>query len=710
MNKQIILIFYLLFIALGVFSQTTTRISDLQADTIDAVAGDSARVLLVKAGPDNDKTRQAYLVDVKKFVSKSFTTSGDTLFAEGRAILDLNRYLDNTDAQDLSKNGDILSLSGSSSTIDLSEYSNSTVDTSVIATKYDLAIRDDNLDNQFLTGDKAMIIVAGQSNAAGSSSAGDSMVAFSCANVYVMGEATRSWQPFSMNDNNVHDNSFSNYPNPLLAVAREWQRRIDNGASLPDLYVLNVSDGARGFSLTTPTNQNTWNPFRLKGDSTSLWDMPVVGVQNDNNSLFELLRDAIENGVEELQKDGARVVHVATIWNQYETDAQSSSAADDYQNNIRLLRNMIDQSLGVKDANFFYWYPRSVVFTQSAALRTVFDEFEKAESYVYRIDPFTAPTYVNTSPNFGVFADAQHYDSLTQEWGGQLVLKTVLDTLKNYKSVFRPTGGVSLWEDVGVGIEPGNSNVRITPDGNSYFLQKLSIGTSSNSGKLHVLDSGSSQLFLEGSGNFSSISFFSSPTGNTSFSDGTTVGLISKDLRFWNYENADIYFGVNGAEVFRLNNDGDIELQGDVGINTNNPIMDLHIVVDDSDVAAFESTANFGSTHYFNAQTGNTLYEDGFTVGGISRDARFWNYENADMYFGVNGVEMLRIDNAGKVHIKEDSEIDGALQLDDVFKMTPTSTAPVSPASGWIYFDDGTNRTDTNPGPRYYNGTSWVDL
>jgi len=39
-----------------------------------------------------------------------------------------------------------------------------------------------------------------------------------------------------------------------------------------------------------------------------------------------------------------------------------------------------------------------------------------------------------------------------------------------------------------------------------------------------------------------------------------------------------------------------------------------------------------------------------------------------------------------------------------------TNTAPVSPLSGAIYLDDGTNREDGKPGFRYFDGSIWIDL
>jgi hypothetical protein len=44
------------------------------------------------------------------------------------------------------------------------------------------------------------------------------------------------------------------------------------------------------------------------------------------------------------------------------------------------------------------------------------------------------------------------------------------------------------------------------------------------------------------------------------------------------------------------------------------------------------------------------------------------------------------------------------LQISDVVRIVPRTTAPASPVKGMMYIDDGSNKL------RYYNGTDWIDL
>lgn len=53
---------------------------------------------------------------------------------------------------------------------------------------------------------------------------------------------------------------------------------------------------------------------------------------------------------------------------------------------------------------------------------------------------------------------------------------------------------------------------------------------------------------------------------------------------------------------------------------------------------------------------------------------------------------------------------DGAPGISGAENLSHTDEIPSNPEVGQFYIDDGTNRSDNNPGFRYYNGTNWIDL
>ena len=53
--------------------------------------------------------------------------------------------------------------------------------------------------------------------------------------------------------------------------------------------------------------------------------------------------------------------------------------------------------------------------------------------------------------------------------------------------------------------------------------------------------------------------------------------------------------------------------------------------------------------------------------------------------------------------------MDGQIEF-NTLKSTAASSEPSSPETGEIYLDDGSNRTDSYIGFRYYDGSEWIDI
>jgi len=54
--------------------------------------------------------------------------------------------------------------------------------------------------------------------------------------------------------------------------------------------------------------------------------------------------------------------------------------------------------------------------------------------------------------------------------------------------------------------------------------------------------------------------------------------------------------------------------------------------------------------------------------------------------------------------------INGEPGNDGIFSLQMTNELPTNPNSSKIYLDDGSNREDSKPGFRYFDGTNWIDL
>lgn len=279
-------------------------------------------------------------------------------------------------------------------------------------------ITDDN------ASDAAFMVVMGQSNAAGR----DGTAVAAAANVHVMPRGTRAFAPYSNTDSNVAKSEGSDHINPLSSIAEEWQARIDGGADLPDLYIINISVGGRGLGATAPNN--TWNPDLINSGG-GVWPVAGTGVNDATNfSLYTLADEAIRAGVAELVNAGRRPVHLGTIWNQWESDSQSDAAVETYANEIRRVRSMVDAALNIEDASFICWRPssHSAAFDANRPyMGEVIDDLSNSERNVYTIDPEQSPQYTGAGPQYGIFFDAVHYIGAVQTWAGQQVVADILD-------------------------------------------------------------------------------------------------------------------------------------------------------------------------------------------------------------------------------------------------------------------------------------------
>jgi len=278
----------------------------------------------------------------------------------------------------------------------------------------------------FSDGDVAMIGVAGQSNAEGVATNPDDAEVFTSSNIFVMQAGARVWTPYTNSNNNVYRTFASDKPNPLNALAKGWQDRINAGENLPDLYILNVSRGGQAFSFHEANCR--WNPFAWKQNKIGTWNDPVSGVVDLDVSLFKLFRDALMAGVEELQSDGKRVIYMGTIWAHWNQDNVTISAANQYLANLSLLRSMIDSALGIEDSNFFYFFPTSNGNIGKPIIISAFENYQATYKNVFQIRLSDAPNYTGVAPDYGVFiSDNIHINLPTYTFLSSDILTKMLD-------------------------------------------------------------------------------------------------------------------------------------------------------------------------------------------------------------------------------------------------------------------------------------------
>tara|TARA_R110000796_G_scaffold5225_3_gene19847 strand:- start:1126 stop:3174 length:2049 start_codon:yes stop_codon:yes gene_type:complete len=353
-------------------------------------------------------------------------------------------------------------------TIDVSPFrvkSTVSVDTTVLSDTPIKKIKPNVLTNTIRTNDVAFVIVMGQSNAAGTN--GTAPVAADCPDVYVMGEGAYTFKSYDNINNNVFGDLHADKSNPQTEIAREWQiRKNADPTNVPDLYIINISRGGTGFDYSFSTNSQ-WDPF-LRKNGAPFYALPEEGTVLVASSLFYTAQKAIKEALLQFAKNGQRASHVGTIWNQWENDALTQTAADRYPANLLIVRKMVDDALGIKDADFYTWRPLSLGTTYAATIvqhQTQFDEFIKDNNNTFLIDARDFANYDGVGNRMGVFTnDFVHYDQTSQENGAKFFLDN---------SWFASDGRRA--RPVAASMDQIVSNIQLSVDG-SLFETKVTNG------------------------------------------------------------------------------------------------------------------------------------------------------------------------------------------------------------------------------------------
>lgn len=208
----------------------------------------------------------------------------------------------------------------------------------------------------------------------------------------------------------------------ISEFARLWQRDINKGSQLPDLYVIQISIGAQGIDKDERNGLNMWYPYRE----------PVIkygNLQEVNISLYPLATHILKLAMEDLKKSGKNPVILGLHWNQWETEVDSGKdVLNRAKENYRNLLDGFYQALSCKCKTYLY-RPISQVYHNEEGrhyISAIFDELENTESNIQIIDIKNSPIWDENLPNKGIFQeDLVHYNNFAQKWFAMYQYKQV---------------------------------------------------------------------------------------------------------------------------------------------------------------------------------------------------------------------------------------------------------------------------------------------
>jgi hypothetical protein len=289
--------------------------------------------------------------------------------------------------------------------------------------------------------------------------------------------------------------------------------------------------------------------------------------------------------------------------------------------------------------------------------------------------------------------------SLTKPDGSPVINVPWSNSSINNNNIFYNLGNVGIGTTNPISLlDVRNGNVIIN-NGN------LGIGTTNPISQLHLSSSINSDIILR---------FTDASTGNT-INDGLILEKdITQAGLLWNFENADLILGTNSQERLRIKNTGNIGIGttnpqalldirgnvilsgsllkpngspvinvpwsnssinnnnifynlGNVGIGTTNPISLLdvrngNVVINNGNlgigitnpISQLHLSSNINSDiiiRLTDSSTGFTNNDGLILEKDITQAGLLWNFENADLIFGTNNQERLRIKNTGNIGI-----------------------------------------------------------
>ena len=192
--------------------------------------------------------------------------------------------------------------------------------------------------------------------------------------------------------------------------AAKWQKAIDDGAELPDLYVIQISVGGQGIAEFEVHGWNMWYPMRAPRLKPGVFGVCDI-------SLYPLATDILSLAMMNLITSGKTPRVIGLHWNQWETEADTGSKAlNDAEANYKNLFWGFFTALGSDESGagipLYLYRPlcETLPPERTKKLSELFDTFTGRYADCRIMDARESGFYDDTPKTHGIFQpDGGHY-------------------------------------------------------------------------------------------------------------------------------------------------------------------------------------------------------------------------------------------------------------------------------------------------------------
>lgn len=188
-------------------------------------------------------------------------------------------------------------------------------------------------------------------------------------------------------------------------TALEWERRIEGGQRLPDLYIVQISAGGQGIinDMWTPDMDKTISDDRKA---------PVP--------LYHLAMHIDELVYDDLKKRFKNPISIGLHWIGSESDAlEKASKKSDFRRRYDFFFDTIISSLGFECPIYLYRTVCKNCLECRNGLENVnniFDEYTRIYKNCSIVSASASPFWDENADDLGIFADGIHYRAYVQKW------------------------------------------------------------------------------------------------------------------------------------------------------------------------------------------------------------------------------------------------------------------------------------------------------